>query len=220
MNIAYIRVSTDEQATNGYGLEAQLDAIRRHIGGEPDAVYRDDITGKRADRPGLLAALDALKKGDVLIVSKRDRLARDVMLSCWIEKEVKKKGATIVSAAGEGTDGDVDDSTQILLRRIIDAFAEFERLRIGERTKAALAVRRKKGLRNGGKIPYGYRDESGKLVEDADEQTVIFHIIKLRDSGRSIRSIISEINATGFKPRDGGRWSPASVHAILNRKEI
>ena len=73
--IAYLRVSTDEQASSGLGLEAQLAAIR--AAATPDAVFTDDgYSGSNIERPALHAALSALKKGDVFMVAKRDRLGR------------------------------------------------------------------------------------------------------------------------------------------------
>ena len=121
--IAYLRVSTEEQARSGLGLDAQLEAVKAYKGGktdddspELDEVFSDDgFSGSNPRRPALHQALDALCEGDVLIVAKRDRLARDVYYSAWIEKEVKRRGARIVSAAGEGTDKVHSFSTGLLL---------------------------------------------------------------------------------------------------------
>ena len=111
--IGYIRVSTDDQANSGLGLEAQMAAILAEY---PDAViYADEgVSSVAANRDGLQTALQSLSDGDVLVVAKRDRLARDPMLMGWIEKECKKCGARVVSMAGEGTDD--DNPTSILMR--------------------------------------------------------------------------------------------------------
>ena len=80
-SIAYLRVSTDEQANSGLGLDAQLDAIIAAVG-QPDAIYRDEgYSGSDPKRPALMDAIDALSAGDVLVVAKRDRLARDTFFS-------------------------------------------------------------------------------------------------------------------------------------------
>jgi len=122
---AYLRVSTQEQAESGLGLEAQVAAITKAFG-EPGAVYSDEgISGSKADRPALGELLDSLQPGDVVAVAKRDRLARDLFLTLWVEKEAKKAGARIVSAAGEGTEN--DDPASGLMRHMVDAFAEYER---------------------------------------------------------------------------------------------
>ena len=70
-----------------------------------------------------------------------------------IEAAIRRRGARIVSAAGEGTEG--DGPTDVLTRRIVDACGEYERLIIKARTKAALAVKNGRGEKTGGAIPYG-----------------------------------------------------------------
>ena len=85
------------------------------------------------------------------MVAKRDRLARDMMLSCWIQKEVKRRGARVVSVAGEGTES--DDPSAVLMGQMIDAFAQYERSIIGVRTAAALAAKRRRGEKTGGMSP-------------------------------------------------------------------
>jgi DNA invertase Pin-like site-specific DNA recombinase len=130
--IAYVRVSTDEQAESRAGLDAQLHTIQAHCqkgGVELRGVFSDEGISGAAQldkRPGLLDAINALRRGDVLVVSKRDRLARDVVACAVVERMVKKRGGRVVSVAGEGTDS--DDATSVLMRRIVDAFAEHERL--------------------------------------------------------------------------------------------
>ena len=104
---------------------------------------------------GLADDIATLGKGDVLLVAKRDRIGRlDPMAMAMIEAAVRRRGARIVSAAGEGTES--DDPSSILMRRMIDAFAEYERLIIGARTKAGLGAKRRRGEKvTGGAIPYG-----------------------------------------------------------------
>jgi hypothetical protein len=104
-------------------------------------------------RPGLLAALSALRQRNacILLVARRDRLARDVLVAALVERLAERDGATVQAADGpaEGTSPEA-----VLMRRIIDAFAEYERLVVRARTRAALALKRSRGERTGG-IPYG-----------------------------------------------------------------
>jgi len=161
--IAYLRVSTDDQVQSGLGLDAQLEAIEKAIG-PPDVTFCDEgLSGSNPNRAGLLGALEALKSGDTLAVAKRDRLARDAFLSAWIEKETKKRGARVVSAAGEGTDN--EDPASVLMRRMVDAFAEYERGLIASRTASALEQKRKRGEKTGGVVPLGYAVEDGVCSE-------------------------------------------------------
>ena len=127
---AYLRVSTEGQSDSGAGTSAQLDACQR-IGGNLAGIYKDEgISGSASidKRLGKLEAISVLSKGDILIVAKRDRLGRDPLVIAMVEKEVRRKGARIISAAGEGTDS--DNPSDILMRRMVDAFSEYERLLI------------------------------------------------------------------------------------------
>ena len=219
--IGYVRVSTEEQADSGLGLEAQRAVIRsaaERMGLDIAEWFADEgVSGGKIDgRFGLLAAIDSMKRGYVLIVSRRDRLARDSMLACWIEKEVAKRQGRIVSVAGEGTDN--DDPTSVLMRRIVDAFSEYERLLIGARTKAALRVKAKRGERVGRHATYGYRlDGNGRQVPDPHEQEGIQLIVRLRDEGQSYARIAAELETRGLVARGGQRLSAKVVRDIVRR---
>lgn len=212
--IAYLRVSTEQQAQSGAGLDAQLDACAR-IAGDLASVYRDEgVSGKTGldKRPALLVAIAELGKGDTLIVAKRDRLGRDPLVVAMIEAAVKRKGAKIVSAAGEGTDSDMP--TDILMRRMVDAFAEYERLVIGARTKAALQAKKQRGERTGS-IPYGFRCDDGvNLVKDDLEQEALTLIGELSGKGLSLRNIAMRLEKAGYRPR-GKAWHPQTIANIL-----
>ena len=212
---AYLRVSTDQQSLSGAGLDAQEDACRRSAG-ELVGIYRDEgVSGKSGldKRPALLELIAALGKGDTLIVAKRDRLGRDPLVVAMIESAVKRKGARIISAAGEGTDS--DSPTDILMRRMVDAFAEYERLVIGARTKAALGAMKNRGERVGS-IPYGYRvDYDGKsLIPDDDEQETLAMVHQLQTEGLSLRAIAARLDAAGRRSRGNG-WHPQTIKNIL-----
>ena len=214
--VAYIRVSTEEQHL---GPEAQLAAIElwaTRQGVTVVAVHRDlGVSGATplADCKGLMAALEDLRVhgAGLLVVAKRDRLARDVMKSAMAEARAEALGARIVSAAGEG---DGTDPAAKLMRTIIDAFAEYERLIIGARTKAALAVKKTKAERIGG-IPYGFSDVNGKLVPNEDEQRVIIEAKYLSSTGLSMRGICAQFAVKGVVFRNFSWNSPAHADRLL-----
>jgi DNA invertase Pin-like site-specific DNA recombinase len=214
--VAYIRVSTDEQHL---GPEAQLAAIElwaSRQGVTVVAVHRDlGVSGATplADCSGLMAALEDLRvhAAGLLVVAKRDRLARDVMKSAMAEARAEALGARIVSTAGEG---DGTDPAAKLMRTIIDAFAEYERLIIGARTKAALAVKKTKAERIGG-IPYGFSDVDGKLVPNEDEQRVINHAKYLSSQGQSMRGICATFCIEGVVFRNFSWNSPAHADRLI-----
>jgi DNA invertase Pin-like site-specific DNA recombinase len=130
-----------------------------------------------------------------------------------IESAVVRKGARIVSAAGEGTEG--DEPSHVLMRHLIDAFAEYERLIIVARTKAALQAKKARGERVG-YIPFGCRlGADGKHLEpDPKEQAIRATIVQLHRQGLSLRQIARELNAPGTFNR-GNRWHHVAVLRTL-----
>ncbi len=216
--VGVVRVSKEEQTLSP---EAQREALARWCadnGAELVAVHEDiDVSGGAPldRRPGLLAALADLGKlgAGVLLVAKRDRLARDPMVSAMAEAAASRAGARVVSTAGEGTDA--DGPADILMRRMVDAFAEYERLIIGARTKAALAVKRAKGERVGG-VPYGYRlaADGTNLEPDELEQRTVALVLRYRGEGLTLRAIGERLTARGILPRSGKAWHPQTVARI------
>ena len=219
-HFAYLRVSTTDQAESGAGLAAQMDACSRLAGAqgvELVAIHQDaGISGAKGleARPGLLDAIAGLTKGDVLVVAKRDRLGRDPIVVAMIESAVGRKGARIVSAAGEGTEG--DDPASVLMRRMIDAFAEYERLLIGARTKSAMGAMKRRGERVG-QIPYGFAlaDDGVQLLPVAAEQDVIVEARRLHSAGQSLRAIARELARRGFVSRSGKAFLAEQVKRLL-----
>jgi len=220
--IIYTRVSTRAQGESGLGLEAQLVACRaqaRAEGWDIAARYQGVVSGSTPleGREGLLAAISALGMGDVLLVAKRDRVARDPMVMGMVEHLVEKAGARLVSAAGEGTSD--DDPASVLMRRIIDAFGEYERVLIGFRTKAALQARKDSGRAANGRPPYGMRvGPRGILVKDPTEQEVIRLINVFGADDLALRAIARQLEARGLHPRAGGSWDPKQIQRILKQE--
>src|SRR5262249_1403395 len=203
--IAYLRVSTDQQAESGLGLEAQEAAVRSaaaRLRLELTRVFIDGGTSGRLeieDRPVLLEAVAALRRGDILLVAKRDRLGRDVVAVAMIERLVARRGATIVSAAGEGT-GTGADPAALPLRRPIDPFAEYEAALIATRTRSALAAKRRRGERVSRFAPYGFRfADDGRTIEpEPTEQPILARIREARTAGLSFPRIARELNQDGL----------------------
>jgi len=215
----YVRVSTNDQAESGAGISAQTDACRGWAArlGIPVASEHSEggVSGAAAleKRPSLMEAIHALTRGDVLLVAKRDRLGRDVILLATIERLVERKGARVVSVAGEGSDD--QGPTGELMRRIIDAFSAYERALIGMRTKAALQAKKVRGERIGG-LPFGFQaGTSGKLVPLATEIGTLSVIQDLRASGASLAKIAEALEQQGLRPKRGSKWHASSVRSIL-----
>lgn len=218
---AYLRVSTDQQVESGAGLAAQEYACKKWAEKQNSSIAQffveEGISGSTSldKRPQLVQAIGMLQKGDVLLIAKRDRLGRDPISVAMIQSGVERKKAKLISAAGEGTDN--DEPTSILMRRMIDAFAEFERNIIKTRTKSAMAEKKKKGERVG-HIPFGLQLGTDKMLEPSqEEQHVLSQIRELRLQGLSTREIAAELNIRGVFNRKGARWNHTSIHNALKK---
>ena len=123
---------------------------------------------------------------------------------------VERKGGRIHSTSGEGSDD--DGPTSMLMRHIIDAFAEYERALIRSRTKAALAVKKARGERVGG-IPFGYAlgsrwARAGRATRGAADARRPAGILA---AGYTLRGTAAELNRRGFRTRCGS----ARVHQYV-----
>lgn len=215
--IGYLRVSTDEQLL---GPEAQRDAITRWASAAGVVlveVHEDRLGGavSAAMRPGLLAAIAALRTANagVLVVARRDRLARDVLVVAQVEQLVAKAGGRIASADGVGA-GEGPEAA--LLRRMIDGFAEYERALIRIRTRQALQVRRRRGQRFSGHPAIGQRHVDGAVHVDDAEAAAIARAVELHAAGRSQTAIARRLAIEGYRPR-GARWHRTTIARLLQR---
>lgn len=216
--IGYTRVSTDEQSL---GPEAQRAAIENRCkaqGLELVQVFHEEISGgaELDKRPEMCLALEALRNENagVLMVAKRDRLARDIVIVAMIERLAERAGAGVQTADGVG-EGHTPEAQ--LMRGIVDVFAQYERAIIRSRTRAALAVKRARGERVGA-VPYGYRmaDDGVHLVPDQAEQRLVKRARELRDKGETLRAIAARLLEEGFLPRTGRPvWNPPLVKSLL-----
>lgn len=165
MKIGYARVSTTDQ-----NLDAQIDALKE-AGAEK--IFQEKMTGTKRDRLELEKMLDHLRAGDVVVITKYDRLSRSLRDLIEIVGRINESGAGFKSIAE-----DIDTTTPAgrLVFHVFGSIAEFERERIIERTKEGLAAARKRG-RVGGR-PKALTEKQLKEV------------IRLRDrEERSIREI-------------------------------
>jgi DNA invertase Pin-like site-specific DNA recombinase len=218
--VAYYRVSTEAQGRSGLGLEAQQEAVAglcRQRGWEIIAEFTEVESGKRNDRPQLTAALKRAKvTGARLVIAKLDRLSRNVAFLAALQESVAKFTAADMPEADEFT------------VHILAAVAQRERRLISERTKAALAAAKARGVKLGnpnGAAPIRRakkgptaaleavrRNASGRASEYAEI------IADIRATGAtSLPAIASELNGRRIVTARGGKWHPSSVRNLLNR---
>ena len=214
--VAYVRMSTERQDLSP---DAQRAAIERWASGQGVTVvaWHDDlgVSGGTPleERPGLLAAIDALdaNHAGVLVVAKRDRLARDVLTAALVERLCERKGARIQTADGAGNESGPEGA---LMRTLLDAFAAYERALIRARTKGALAVLKAKGRRTGG-VPMGSSaGADGMLAANEAERAAVERARELRGEGKSLRAIAAALDTEGHRPR-GKRWHVETLSRIV-----
>ena len=203
--LGLVRVSTDEQADTGHGLDAQDAQLRGEAerrGWDLEIIRAPGRTGSRMS-PELRDALDRLARGeaDGLMVAKLDRLTRSVSMADDIIKAAERQGWNLVIA-----DLGVDLSTSIgrMMARLVATFAEYERDLISERTRAGLAAARRKGSR------------IGRPALVPPEITAL--IITERRQGHSFDRIAADLTAAGhLSPEGRPTWQPSTVRRIFRR---
>ena len=211
--VAYLRVSRESQVSSGLGLAAQKEQIREYAKRQGLRIrkYFTDagVSGAKGveDRPALNEMLTSLKDGETVLVFKRDRISRDAFLSMWVERKVNKINARIESVSGEGNG---DSPADEMMRRIIDAFSQYEREQIRTRTKVALA----KSTKALGQTPYGFQRVNGKFVKCPETYPIRERIIKERSEGKSYNSIATQLNKDGIKTLRGKKWQHIQIMNI------
>ena len=145
MLIGYMRVS---KADGSQSTNLQRDALVV-AGVDPKHLYEDQASGKREDRPGLVACLKALRAGDTLAVWKLDRLGRDLRHLINTVHDLTGRGVGLKVLSGHGAAIDTTTAAGKLVFGIFAALAEFERELISERTVAGLASARARGKKGG-----------------------------------------------------------------------
>lgn len=214
----YIRVSTDEQAQEGYSLAAQEDRCRQFIesqGWQYTGVYKDDgYSAKDLKRPAMQQVLADVKEKafDVLVVYRLDRLVRSATDLHYILELLDKHNVMFKSTTETF---DTTTATGRLFISIIGLIAQWERENLAERVKVGMERRAREGKRLGGFAPYGYQiDPDGKLIIDEYEASVVRRIFELYPK-MGHRKIASILNSEGIKTIGGSMWMGKNIKYIL-----
>jgi DNA invertase Pin-like site-specific DNA recombinase len=224
--IAYYRVSTKQQGASGLGLEGQqaaVEAYARQTGARIAAGYVEVESGKIADRPELAKALaHARRSKATLCVAKLDRLSRNVEFL-----------AKVMNSNAEFVACDNPAANRLTLH-ILAAVAEAEAKAISDRTKAALAAAKKRGIKLGSARPGHWKGREERrlagaragakaaglaLAKAAEEAYGDLRpiVADLRSNGLSLRAIAFELNRQGHTTRRGRPWNAVQVARVLKR---
>ena len=204
--IAYTRVSTEEQATQGVSLAAQEAKLRAYCdlyGHELLEVVVDaGESAKTLNRPGLQRALTALKAGEAegLLVLKLDRLTRSVRdLGELLENYFQR--SALLSLQEQC---DTSTAAGRLVLNLLTSVAQWERESTGERTRTALQHKKSQGVKLG--------------APSLKDGPTIARATELKGQGLTLRQVAEQLTAEGFQTLRGGRWEAMTVKRLLDRE--
>jgi site-specific DNA recombinase len=213
----YTRVSTEDQAKEGFSLDAQLEKLRAYCtarGWDIAGEYVDEgFSGRKIRRPAYIRMMEDIEKWDALLVIKMDRIHRNSKNFMVMMEDLGKKGKEFVSMMES-----LDTSTAMgrFVMDIIQRIAQLESEQIGERVYIGME---QKAKQNGGmlgfNIPYGYTYEHGKLKVHNGEADVVKKIFSWYLDGRSMGTIVKMLNITNIRSKKGGVWSKKCISGIL-----
>ena len=203
--VGYVRVSTEEQATQGVSLQAQEAKLRQYCD-----LYGHDLaevvidagqSAKTLNRPGLAKVLASLEAGEVegVVILKLDRLTRSVRdLGHLLETYFQKNALLSVM---EQTDTSTAGGRLVL--NLLISVSQWEREVIGERTSAALQHKKSMGVKLG--------------APAFNNQEAIDRMKALRAQGFNLRAVAAALTAEGHKTQKGRPWQAMTVKQILDR---
>ena len=220
--VGYTRVSTEDQAEDGAGLEYQRDAIEAFVKSqrwELVTIIEDaGISGaSRPDgRPGFsqVRALAEARAIDAVLVWRFDRLARDIGYAVTTSDELMKSYEVGVKSVTEPID--TSDALGKLIFSVLAGMGGLEREAIARRTWEGRKAKAEKGGFAGGQVPYGYQLVDGELTLHPDEAEVVRIIFQLRRQKKGARTIAKALNEQSIPTRSGRQWNPSTIAGILD----
>lgn len=221
----YVRVSTEDQARDGFGLEVQrqrCSAMATVKGWSLIDTYADEgVSGAKGidQRPGLARLMaDALDgRIDAIIVLALDRLGRKTRIVLELVEQLGAANVVLVSVK-ESLDTSTPQGQFVLT--MFAALAQLERDMIAQRLGDGRNVRSSIDGERGGALPYGYiRSEDGPQIETAEAETVRY-ILRNKRGGKSFHQIARDLNERGTPGPRGGKWYARTVKIVCDNRAI
>ena len=220
--IAYVRVSTDEQALHGVSVADQKERVAAYARLQGleliETIVDEGVSGGKrlASRDGGLRLLIGMKREKVgaVIATKLDRIFRDASDALTVTRQWDKAGVALhlIDAGGQAIN--TASAMGRMFLSMMAAFAELERNLIAERTSNALAHKRAKAQRYCRHV-YGFDVAGGSLVPNEGEQAALRTIHDWRAAGLSLRAIADKLNDGGIATKTGKVWYAATVKSVL-----
>jgi site-specific DNA recombinase len=218
--VAYVRVSTEDQVTNGVSLDAQEARIGAYcvaMGFDVSEIIRDaGESAKTLQRPGMAQILAGVSDRSIarVVVLKLDRLTRSTHDLSEILELFAKADAALVSVT---ENLDTASACGRLVLNVIGSVAQWEREAIAERTATALAHKRQRRAVYGA-TPFGFSRVGDALVPEPREQAALDEAVRMDRAGASFRQIAARLTEMGAMPHRGKAWHASSVRAVLRSK--
>jgi len=217
--IAYVRVSTEEQANEGESLRAQKERLQAYCLAKDwqlvDVVEDAGKSGKDLKRPGILSILrdcqNKVKTFDTILITRLDRLTRSVRDLAELSDYFKERQINLASIS---ENVDTGTPTGELFYNIIASLSQWERKKIGERTREVLAYKKSNGERTG-TIPYGFQMSGRSRLEAMPAEQAILERIRELKSLIGYHKIAKLLNAERVPAKNGGKWYPGTVRSVL-----
>ena len=214
----YARVSTEDQAQEGFSLEAQmkkLEAYCRSEEMEPVGRYIDDgYSGTKTNRPEYQRMLSEIDSWDVVVVLKMDRIHRNSVNFTQMMDLLRKKNKDFVSVY------DQFDTVSTMGRFVMDIMqriAQLESEQIGDRVKMAMTFKAKSGSGNlGSAHPYGYEYVNGELRVVEEEAHIVRAIYNMYIRGSTMQDICDFLNKAGIESKKGVGWTKQAISNIIH----
>jgi site-specific DNA recombinase len=217
----YVRVSTSEQAQEGYSISAQISLLQNYAsvhGYNVYKIYQDaGISGKDIDhRPAMKGLLEDAKskKFSSVLVWKLSRLSRSLLDLLSIVDTFNKYDISLQSHSEKF---DTSSPMGKMLLQLLGSIAEFERNTIAENVKMGLGERFKQGYSKGA-IPFGYKPEDKKAVIVPEQAEIVRHVFNTylnTPDGKCLTYLAEKLNKDGFRTRTGGLWSRTAIRDML-----
>ncbi len=218
--VAYIRVSTESQANEGFSLDAQRARIEAWAVANDytiKAVFVDaGISGATiAKRPAVQAAIKAVEKGDALVVYSLSRLSRSTRETLEIFYALDKKCADIVSLSEKV---DTTSAAGRMVFRMMAVLSEFERDQLRERVKMGMEQAKAESKKVSHMV-YGKTEVvPGEAMVDVPAELEMIQTAKaLHADNMSLRKIGDELVRRGYTPRTGSTWAPSTLARLIRR---
>ena len=213
----YTRVSTEDQAKEGFSLDAQLDKLESYCKARDwiiaDKYIDDGYSGRDIKRPAYSRMMEKIDKWDILLVIKMDRIHRNSKNFMLMMENLKKDGKEFVSMTES-----LDTSTAMgrFVMDIIQRIAQLESEQIGERVYIGMEQKaRTVGGVLGFNIPYGYDYIDGKLIVNPVEAKNVKYIFEMYLEGLSMKKIAEVLNSRNISTKLNKTWGPQTVSLIL-----